>query len=65
MEDIEDRDLLRLRQAGFSERGIFRLRQVRHKYSAEQDKLESLAQYRHLQFLRWLVTTGKLTEHIA
>ena len=65
MEDIEDRDLSHLRQAGFSERGIFRLRQVRHKYSVEQDKLESLAHYRHLQFLRWLVTTGKLTEQVA
>ena len=65
MKDIEDRDLLCLRQAGFRELEIFRLRRLRYKYSGERDKFESLAQYRRLQFLRWLVTTGKLLCQLA
>ncbi len=52
----------RLRQARLGEGEIARLRQLRWQYSAEADHLESLAQYHHLQFVRWLVRTGRLTK---
>lgn len=52
----------RLRQAKLGEGEIVQLRHLRQQYSAEGDKLESLAYYRRLQFVRWLVRTGRLTE---
>ena len=52
----------RLRQAKLGEGEIVQLRRLRHQYSAEGDKLESLAYYHRLQFVRWLVRTGRLTE---
>ncbi len=52
----------RLRQAKLGEGEIVQLQHLRRHYSAEGDKLESLAQYHHLQFVRWLVQTGRLTE---
>jgi hypothetical protein len=54
----------RLRQAKLGEGEIAQLQHLRHQYLAEGDKLESLAQYHRLQFVRWLLTTGKLTEQV-
>ena len=55
----------RLRQAGMAERAISQLLQLRRKYNAEEAKLEELAAFRRLQFVRWLVRTGRLTEQEA
>ncbi len=55
----------RLRQAGFAEREIYYLLLLRRWYAAEQAKLEQCATFRRLQFVRWLVRTGRLTEQIA
>jgi hypothetical protein len=57
--------LWRLRQAGFGKLEILRLWRLRCTYSAKQDQLESQAQYRRLQFVRYLVTTGRLTEQMV
>jgi hypothetical protein len=65
MDRKEERDLWRLRQAGFGELAISRLRRLRRTYSAERDRCESLALYHRLQFVRWLVRTGKLTEQVT
>lgn len=61
----EMRALWRLRQTGFGKLAILRLWRLRRTYSAKQDQLESLAQYRRLQFVRYLVTTGRLTEQMV
>ena len=65
MDEKEERALLRLRQARCGEGEIARLRHLRRQYSAERDKFESVAQYRRLEFARWLVRKGKLTEQIT
>jgi hypothetical protein len=57
--------LWRLRQAGFGKLAILRLWRLRCTYPAKQDQLESLAQYRRLQFVRYLVTKGRLTEQMV
>ena len=54
-----------LRQSGFTERAIYRLLQLRRTYAAEQAQREGLDTFRRLQFVRWLVRTGKLTEQIS
>ena len=65
-EDIMDRkdncDILR--KAGFSEDEMKRLGNLRRVYAAE-GKLQECADYRRLQFVRWLVTTGRLTDQVA
>lgn len=65
MDHKEERDLWCLRQAGFGELAISRLRRLRRMYLAERDRRESLALYHRLQFVRWLVRTGKLTEQVT
>ncbi len=54
-----------LRRTGFTEREVYLLERLRRRSAAEQDKLNKLAASRRLQFARWLVTTGKLTEQIT
>jgi hypothetical protein len=65
-EDIMDykdnRDILR--KAGFSEDEMKRLSNLRRVYAAE-GKLQEFADYHRLQFVRWLVTTGRLTDQVA
>lgn len=54
-----------LRQTGFTEREIYLLERLRQRFAARIDGQDDLATYRYLQFVRWLVTTGKLTEQVA
>ncbi len=61
----EERAKARLRQVGFGVGEISRLWHLRDEYSAEREKLESLAAYHRLQFARYLVKTGKLTEQVT
>jgi hypothetical protein len=58
----EDREILR--KAGFTDAEMNRLRKLRRNL-AEEGKYQELIDYRRLEFVRWLVATGKLTELIA
>jgi hypothetical protein len=51
-----------LYQAGFSGREISSLLKLRERYVAEQAKREEVLILRRLEFVRWLVRTGRLTE---
>lgn len=51
-----------LHQAGFAGTEIYWLLQLREKYVAEQARCEEFAILRRLEFVRWLVRTGRLTE---
>ena len=62
MDYKDNRDILR--KAGFSEDEMKRLGNLRRVYTAE-GKLQECADYRRLQFVRWLVTTGRLTDQVA
>ena len=53
-----------LYQAGFTASEIDRLEKLRREYSENKQNRMSET-YRRLEFVRWLVTTGKLTEQIA
>ena len=55
----EDREILQ--KASFSEAEMNRLSKLRTNL-AEEGKYQELIDYRRLQFVRWLVSTGKLTE---
>ena len=53
-----------LREAGFTVLEMDRLTQLRRNYKAgEQDRAP--VDYSRLEFARWLVTTGRLTDEIA
>ena len=52
-----------LRQGGFTENEIQRLSQLRRDRAELEDYLTS-AEYQRLVFVRWLVTTGKLSEQL-
>jgi hypothetical protein len=58
----EDRKILR--KAGFTEAEMNRLSKLRRNL-AESGKNQELVDYRRLQFVRWLVHTGKLTEQLV
>jgi hypothetical protein len=62
MDRKEDREILR--KGGFAESEMKRLSQLR-KEITEREKLRSLADHRRLEFVRWLVHTGKLSEQVA
>ena len=57
----EDREMLR--KAGITEDEINRLSKLRRNL-AEEGKYQELIDYRRLEFVRWLVSTGKLTEQV-
>ncbi len=62
MDRKEDREILR--KGGFAEVEMMRLAQLR-KDRDERQKLEALADRRRMEFVRWLVHTGKLTDQVA
>jgi hypothetical protein len=62
MDRREERDILR--KGGLSEGEMKRLSQVR-RIHRERMKLMKLEEQRRLEFIRWLVNTGKLTEQVA
>ena len=62
MNGKEDAEVLR--QVGFTEEEIERLKQLRRDYT-ELERQHSSVEYRRLAFIRWLVTTGKLSEQLA
>ena len=58
----EDRSVLL--KAGFTEGEKRRLSTLRRNLS-EEGRNQELIEYRRLQFVRWLVTTGRLTERLV
>jgi hypothetical protein len=61
MHHKEDQEMLR--RAGLTDAQMNRLSKLRRNL-AEEGKYQELIDYRRLQFVRWLVTTGKLTEEV-
>ncbi len=62
MDRKEDREMLR--RVGFAEAEVMRLSRLRREY-AERQRLIAVAHRRRLEFARWLVTTGKITDQVA
>lgn len=58
----DDRDMLR--KNGFEEAEVILLSRLRTDYT-EQMKHQEAINNRRLEFIRWLVDTGKLSEQIA
>lgn len=62
--DVEQAELNILRKKGFTERQITRFCHLRQSYG--QNEMDQLPLDRHrLEFARWLVATGRLTEQIT
>ena len=62
MDRKEDREMLR--KVGFAEIEMNRLATLRRDYN-ERERLQALPEHRRLEFVRWLVAIGKLTDQIA
>jgi hypothetical protein len=62
MSGKEDREILR--KGGFAEHEVLQLSKLRSSY-AEQARRETQADNRRLEFVRWLVSRGKLSDQIA
>ncbi len=62
MDHKEDREILR--KGGFAENEVVLLSRLRKDYT-EKEKSQSQVTNRRLEFVRWLVSTGKLSEQIA
>jgi hypothetical protein len=58
----EDRNILL--KAGFTEAEKDRLYALRRNLT-ESGRCQELIEYRRLEFVRWLITTGKLTERFG
>ena len=65
MHQMDYKDALdMLRGAGFSTTEMERLARLRRAY-AYNELDQAPAEYRRLEFIRWLVATGRLTDYIA
>lgn len=62
MDRKEDREILR--KGGFAESEMKQLSQLRKMHN-ERERLRQLAEIRRMEFVRWLVDTGKISEQIA
>ncbi|GLV60375.1 hypothetical protein KDH_71950 [Dictyobacter sp. S3.2.2.5] len=62
MDRYEDREILR--KGGFAENEVVQLSKLRKDYS-EREKNQAQIVKRRLEFIRWLVSTGKLSDQIA
>ena len=62
MDRKEERDIMR--RGSLSEGEMNRLSHLRRVHR-ERKKLKELEAHRRLEFVRWLVDTGKLTDQIA
>ena len=62
MDRHEDRELLR--KSGFAEHEVIQLSKLRKDY-AEQERKQAQATHRRLEFVRWLVSNGKISEQTA
>jgi hypothetical protein len=62
MDRHEDRELLR--KGGFAEHEVIQLSKLRKDYT-EHERKQAQASHRRLEFARWLVSNGKISEQIA
>ncbi len=62
MDRKEDRDILR--KGGFAEGEVKQLSKLRRDH-AERQRHSAVAEHRRMEFVRWLVNTGKLSDQIA
>ncbi|GER91829.1 hypothetical protein KDW_59910 [Dictyobacter vulcani] len=62
MDHYEDRDILR--KGGFAEKEVVQLSKLRKDYT-DKEKNQAQIVNRRMEFIRWLVSTGKLTDQIA
>jgi hypothetical protein len=62
MDRKDDRDMLR--KSGFAEDEVLLLSRLRIDYTERTKRQEDAAQ-RRLEFVRWLVAKGRLSEQIA
>ncbi|GHO84700.1 hypothetical protein [Dictyobacter formicarum] len=62
MDRYEDREILR--KGGFAENEVVQLSKLRKDYS-EREKRQAQIVKRRMEFIRWLVSTGKLSDQIA
>ena len=62
MDRKEDREMLR--RVGFAEAEMNRLSMLRRDHN-ERERLQAIADHRRLEFVRWLVSVGKITDQIA
>jgi hypothetical protein len=63
MPSDERKAMEKLRIIGFTERTIARLNSMRQTYG--QDKMDQIAlDQHHLEFARWLIQTGRLSDQI-
>jgi hypothetical protein len=62
MDRKEDREILR--KGGFAESEALQLSRLRIDYH-EKERRRAVVDRRRLEFIRWLVSTGKLSEQIA
>jgi hypothetical protein len=62
MDRKEDREILR--KGGFAEHEVLQLSKLRTDYT-EQEKSQTQADNRRLEFIRWLVSRGRLSDQIA
>ncbi len=61
MDSLEKLEMLRLRNNGLAEEEISRLRKLRNDYKI-RTRERTITELRRLEFARWLVTSGRLTE---
>lgn len=62
MDRKDDREILR--KGGFVDGEVQRLDKLRRDYT-EREKLQEMADRRRMEFIRWLVTNGRLSDQIA
>ncbi len=62
MDRKDDREILR--KSGFADGEVQRLSKLRQDYT-EREKLQEAVDQRRLEFIRWLVTNGRLSDQIA
>lgn len=62
MDRKDDREILR--KGGFADGEIQRLSKLRQDHT-ERAKLQERVDQRRLEFVRWLVTNGRLSDQIA
>jgi hypothetical protein len=62
MDRKDDRDMLR--KSGFAEDEVLLLSRLRVDYT-ERTKRQATADHRRLEFARWLVAKGRISEQIA
>jgi len=62
MDRKDDREILR--KGGFVDGEVQRLNKLRQTYT-EREKLQEIVDQRRMEFIRWLVNNGRLSDQIA